>query len=336
MKNSKITEEAIISLAESFFLTSSKKIIKGIGDDTAVLKTEKGYQLFTSDILIEGTHFLLDKINPYDLGWKSMAVNISDIAAMGGRPTFAVLSIGINDKISYEWLESFYQGLSDCGVKYSASIVGGDTVYSKDSLVINIALLGETGKPIYRDNVKPGFLLISTGELGVSGAGLWVMKNRTEPFSAEEKYCLNKHTLPVPRVEEANFISARVGNLSMIDSSDGLYTSGKILCEKSGVGLELFGNRFQISENLKSVSEKANKNPVEFILYGGEDYELVLAMPETSYKKIREEYQQTFNTGLICIGKFTDKKNVINLNYDAPSGKNTDKVLDDLSYKHFL
>jgi thiamine-monophosphate kinase len=330
MKNSKITEAGIIKLAEKFFPANAANIVKGIGDDTAVLRTGPGYQLFTSDILIEGTHFLFDKISPYDLGWKALAVNISDIAAMGGGPTSALLSIGLNDIIDNQWLESFYHGLADCGLKYQVSVVGGDTVYSKHSLVINIALLGQAVKPVYRDKAQPGYLLLSTGRLGESGAGFWVMQNCREPLSAAEKYCLNRHTLPVPRVEAANFISSRAENLAMIDCSDGLYISGKTLCEQSEVGLELAGERLPVSDNLKEVSEKAGRDPLEFILYGGEDYELIIAMPEMEYNGIKDEYMKLFHSPLYCIGKFNERKNEIILKYN-----NSDKILNDRSFKHF-
>jgi thiamine-monophosphate kinase len=335
MKNVKMTEAAVISLAETFFKNSSKRLVKGIGDDTAVLKTGGGYQLFTSDILVEGTHFLLDKISPYDLGWKAMAVNISDIAAMGGRPEAALLSLGLNEKINRQWLEKFYEGLSDCCSRYSAFIAGGDTVYAKGSLVINIALLGKTGKPVYRNRAKPGYVLLSTGELGASGAGFWAMQNSREPISAAEKYCLKKHTLPQPRVEEAEFIGSRAARLAMIDCSDGLYISCKTLCEQSGTGVELFGDNFPVSRNLKTVSRKAGKDPGEFVLYGGEDYELIIAMPGKTYERIRAEYSRNFKTGLHCIGKFTDNNNVISLSYDIPSGNKSHRILDDRSFKHF-
>ncbi len=327
--NENLTESQIIELSKKYFSAKSPNIIKGIGDDTAVLKLSEGYQLFTTDMLVENTHFLLEKITPYNLGWKSIAVSISDIASMGGIPNYAILSLGLNKNIDYIWLESFYQGMADCADTYYTFVVGGDTVLSKEAIVVNVALLGASERPVYRNNIKDGFILAITGEHGASAAGLWVLQNLKEEFSKEEKYCIDKHTRPIPRVKEASFLNLMITNLSMIDSSDSLYTSCKIFCEQSGVGLELYEEQFPVSDELKTISTKTGKTILELILYGGEDYELVVAMPEDEYQFVKEEYLKTFGVPLTCIGKFNSNSE-INLN----SG-NTNIILQDKSFKHF-
>lgn len=330
MKTLKITEENVIVLSEKYLSKPSVTVIKGIGDDTAVLKPEGNYQLFTTDMLVEGTHFIFDKISPYNLGWKSLAVNISDIASMGGVPTHGVISLGLNDKVDYIWLEEFLKGVSDCSELYSMQIVGGDTVSSHYSNIINVALLGKAEKPVYRSTAKEGYILAITGELGASGAGLWAIQNSGDILCEEEKYCVEKHQKPYPRVDEALFITSRISDLAMLDSSDGLYVSCKTLCEQSGTGLELYGEKFDVSENVSFVSEKSNILLMDFILYGGEDYELVIAIPEKEYEKIKDEYYQLFGEKLTSIGKFTSERNIIKMIYG-----NSEIILEDKSFKHF-
>jgi len=327
----KLKEEDIILLAKSFFNTNLNNLVKGIGDDTAVLKPLKtDYELFTSDMLIEDVHFILKKITPYNLGWKALAVNISDVASMGGIPTCATLSLGLNNKIDYFWLEMFYQGMKDCALEYSVDIVGGDTVYSPNSIVINISLLGGTDKPIYRNKIKNNYILATTGELGNSYAGLWVLQNIKNNFSEDELFCLEKHSKPKPRLKEGNFISSNIQNLSMIDSSDSLYTTVKILCEQSNLGIKIFEKMVPISEQTKAIANKANIKPIDFALYGGEDYELILALPKQEFDNIQDEYIRIFSSKLICIGEFIESSNEITL-----VTKNKSKKLKDKSFKHF-
>lgn len=328
-----MNEKEIINLANKYFSKnkSNKNIlIKGIGDDTAVLENEKqGFQLFTSDMLVEETHFLLDKISPYNLGWKSLAVNISDIASMGGTPTYATLSLAItnNKKITNRWLNGFYMGMSDCATKYKMNIVGGDTVSSKKSLIINIALLGNTIRPIYRNNSKDDYIITTTGNLGLSGAGLSILlKEDNLNISKSENYCLNKHFLPIPKIEQGLFFNKRVENLSMIDCSDGLYVSLKTLSESVNLGIDIYPENLVIENELEQVSKILKKAPLDFILYGGEDYELIVSLPEEDFKAIQIDYFDKFNYRLPIIGRFTHRHNQIKLK---------GQIIDDQSFQHF-
>jgi len=327
----KLNEEDIILLAKKYFNTNLNNSIKGIGDDTAVFKPSKtNYELFTSDMLVEDVHFTLKTITPYNLGWKSLAVNISDVASMGGIPTCATLSIGLNNKINYSWLEEFYRGIRDCALEYSVDIVGGDTVSSPHSIIINISLLGKTNKAVYRNNIKNNYVLASTGELGNSYAGLWVLQNIEKNFSEDELYCIEKHTKPMPRVKEGIFLSSNTQNLSMLDSSDSLYTSMKILCEQSNLGIKIFEDNLPISKQTKAIAKKANINPIDFTIYGGEDYELIIALPRQELENMQNEYIRMFNSKLIYMGEFTENSNEITL-----VTKNQSINLKDESFKHF-
>ncbi len=319
-----MNEKEIIDLASKYFKNNSSQIIKNIGDDCAVTVGSNKNQLYTSDMLIENTHFLLHKISPYDLGWKSLAVNISDIASMGGVPKYALLSLGLNNKINSEWLEHFYQGLSDCAKSFNTYIIGGDTVKSEHSIIINIALTGETEKPIFRDSIKENDLIFSTRDLGLSGAGFWCIKN-----NFENNYCISKHNKPMPKVEEGLFLNQNINNISMIDSSDGLYKSIETMCEKSDFGAEIFFDNIPINKELVVVCERSKISSEHFILYGGEDYELIFAISENDYYKIKNEYFYRFGYELKILGRFTKNRNIYII-------KDNDKtILKDNSFSHF-
>ncbi|HET9869830.1 MAG TPA: thiamine-phosphate kinase, partial [bacterium] len=154
--------------------SKSPSVVLGIGDDAAILKPSPGHEMvFTTDMLVEGRHFDLKTITPWQLGAKSMAVNVSDCAAMGAKPTAAVVSLGVPGHFEVASLEAFYDGLKGWGAQFGVSVVGGDTVAS-DALVVNVALIGEveTGKALRRSGAKAGDAIFVTGTLGDSAAGL--------------------------------------------------------------------------------------------------------------------------------------------------------------------
>lgn len=321
-------EKEIIDLAQKYFYKNDNQILKNIGDDCSVVEGSLLNQLFTTDTLIEDTHFLFDKIHPYLLGWKSLAVNISDIASMGGIPKFALLSLGINKKINVEWLNHFYNGLSECANKYNVSIIGGDTVNSPNSVMISITLTGSTDKPIYRNNIKNDYLIVSTGNLGLSGAGLWCIKN-----NINNEFCIEKHYKPTPRVEEGLFLSKNIMDLSMIDSSDGLYKSVETMCNQSNLnlnfGADIFYDNLDFHPSLLEISDISKIKPENFILFGGEDYELIFSLSQSEFDNIKDRYKEKFNHQLNVIGKFNNNKNI----YLNKENKNI--LLTDNSYKHF-
>ncbi|MEK7431582.1 MAG: thiamine-phosphate kinase [Cyanobacteriota bacterium] len=325
-----INEHHVIELAKKYFRENNKNIIKGIGDDTAVLLNTGKYMLFTSDMLIDKTHFLLDKIFPYDLGWKALVVNISDIAGMGGSPEYAVLSIGLTKETNYSWLENFYLGLSDCANTYQLSIVGGDTILSDSNLVINIALTGSCNKPIYRNNIKSDYILTSTGFLGLSALGLDLILNKKEPFNENEQYFINKHYKPIPRIKEGLFFSENIKDFAMMDSSDGLYTSLKTMCEQTNLGFEIYKEDYLICNKLQEQANLSKKSYWDFFIYGGEDYELIVAMSEKDFFNIKDKYKTIFNSNLEIIGKFNNINNNISL-----KEKESSLILTDKSFHHF-
>ncbi|MGE5576573.1 MAG: thiamine-phosphate kinase [Syntrophothermus sp.] len=254
-------------------------MLAGIGDDAAVLEGREGYvTLLTTDMLTEKVHFLLDKVSPYQLGRKSMACNVSDIAAMGGYPTFAVVSLGLPANLPVEFVEEFYRGLAEEAGRWGAAIVGGDTVESKGGLVINVALLGEveTGRQILRSTARAGDAIYVTNVVGESAAGLTAVLNPGMPLLPRmREYLIRRHYLPTPRVPEAREIGQKSWATAMADVSDGIAGDLRRICEASGVGALVYAEKLPVSTGVKQVAGFLGKEAYELALIGGEDYELL-------------------------------------------------------------
>ena len=198
--------------------------VTGIGDDCAVLPQKDGMEtLVSTDMLVEGTHFLRDDIPPYRLGWKSAAVNLSDIAAMGGSPVGTFLSVAFPADLEAGWVEEFLRGYGDLCGRFDTPLLGGDTTASPDRICINVAVLGEcpAGGARRRSGALPGDLICVTGTLGDSAAGLKAILEGVER-DADVQALIDRHYLPLPRVEEGLRLAATPGVHAMMDLSDGL------------------------------------------------------------------------------------------------------------------
>ncbi|MCL4514855.1 MAG: thiamine-phosphate kinase [Firmicutes bacterium] len=254
-------------------------VLAGIGDDAAVLEGREGYvTLLTTDMLTEGVHFLRDRVLPYQLGRKSMACNVSDIAAMGGYPTFAVVSLGLPADLTVEFVEEFYRGLAEEAGRWGATVVGGDTVESQGGLVINVALLGEVeaGRQVLRSTARAGDTIYVTNVIGESAAGLAAILDPEMPLPPPiREELILRHYLPTPRVPEAREISQRVWASAMADISDGIAGDLRRICEASGVGAVVYAERVPVSAGVKMVAGFLGKEAYQLALTGGEDYELL-------------------------------------------------------------
>ena len=210
MKFNEIGEFGFIESIRKQCRTSPKNVIKGIGDDCAVFRANPNRVfLFTTDMLVEGVHFLMDKITPYQLGWKAVAVNLSDIAAMGGIPLHALISIGIPVTTEVELIKDLYRGMNDICSHYNVNVLGGDTVASKDKLIINVCLLGD-GKEhsvLYRHGASPGDTIYLTGYVGDSSIGLKILKNEILATGDSRKQFIKAHNEPWPLIETGRIIA---------------------------------------------------------------------------------------------------------------------------------
>jgi thiamine-monophosphate kinase len=299
MKISRLGEFGLIEQIRKTTPRTAKGVVAGIGDDAAVLRCSSGSQLLaTTDMLLEGVHFDLATTDLYSLGWKSAAVNVSDIAAMGGKPRFCLTSLGIPSYLSVEDVREFYRGLNACLKRCGAVLVGGDTCRSLEGFVISVTVLGETAKAgaMTRSGANPGDLLFVTGTLGDSAAGLELMRRNTPAA----KKLIEKHLRPIPRFAEGKKLAGIAS--AMIDVSDGLSSDLAHLCEESSVGAELHADRIPLSKDLRT-AKGLKRRPVEYALSGGEDYELLFTVPRSRLQKIRSLRIAATEIGRIVIGK---------------------------------
>lgn len=255
--------------------------VRGIGDDCAVIPQRSGLDtLVSTDMLIEGSHFLLADISPYELGWKSAAVNISDIAAMGGSPTATFLSFALPKTLADGWVDAFMKGYADISSRYGVALLGGDTTASPDRLCINVAVLGSCphGTAKLRSSAREGDLVCVTGTLGDSAAGLQIVLNGLDRSTPEAQYLLGRHHLPTPRVAEGLSLASCPGVHAMMDISDGIASDLRHIMEESGLGASVELCKLPLSEELKSFCALQGLDAEELAAAGGEDYELLFTM----------------------------------------------------------
>jgi len=252
--------------------------IFGIGDDCAVYRiSENRYGLFSTDISIENIHFDLTYTPLFDAGYRSMAANISDIYAMGGKPVLALISIDIPGNLNEKDISALYEGIITCSQKHGVLISGGDTSRSP-VLVINISIYGETDSPVYRNGAKPGDRIYLTGSTGLSKLGLEILQNK----SGMEKYpaAVNRHLRPEPGGDLVTVILGHYSPSSMIDISDGLINDLGHICRESKTGFELFTDKLSVHDEIRNYCLDRNREPADYLLYSGEECELVFTSKE--------------------------------------------------------
>ncbi|MDP2277492.1 MAG: thiamine-phosphate kinase [Nitrospirota bacterium] len=299
MKLSEIGELSLLKTIRNRFTVESKDVIVGIGDDTAVIKPSGNNLLATTDMMVEGIHFDLNLMTPYQLGFKLVSVNVSDIYAMGGRPQYLLLDIALNKKTEQSFVNRFFDGIR-CAMKlYEVSLIGGDISSSRKDMVIAATLIGDAKKHIRRSGAKPGDRIYVTGNLGDSACGLEVLKRlmpksiqtvKSEKLKVKSetiknlfltlnwrmaKPLLRRHLMPEAR-NPKNFIRYAT---SMIDLSDGLFIDLSRLCDESRVGAKIFMERIPVSSRMRTASSLLGLDAMKLACSGGEDYELLFTAP---------------------------------------------------------
>ncbi len=262
-------------------------VVVGIGDDVAVLDVGgPDWLLATVDCQIEDVHFLRHAIPPDQLGRRALAVNLSDIAAVGGRPHFALVSLALPDHIEVEWVEALYGGLRQEGERAGVAVVGGNISRSPDGAFIDITVLGRVCREhlLRRSGARPGDVVLVTGTLGDAAAGLRLLLNpEVEVDPAVRQVLLGRLFTPTPRLREAEAIVHTGGATAMIDISDGLSSDVGHICEASRVGVRLWAERLPLSGEARHAARLLGVPAWELALVGGEDYELCLtARPEAA------------------------------------------------------
>ncbi len=272
----------------------------GIGDDCAVTDLGSGRAVTTTDLLVEGVHFRLQTTPAWDLGWKAMAVNVSDIASMGARPRWATVSVAAPGDLPLDWLQEFYAGARALCERYDLSIVGGDTVGSPGCVMLAVTVVGAAERPVLRTGGQPGDVLWVTGPVGSSAAGLWVLEHPEEAQGLDPAFVAEvvaAHRRPEPQVAEGQVI-ARLERAAMMDNSDGLARSALWLAGANGLSLELDAAALPMTPAARAVAARAGVDPLQWALYGGEDYNLVVLAPEAAVREFGGEL-----SGAVPVGR---------------------------------
>ncbi len=321
---------------------SNPNVIQSVGDDGAIIMPSPDkLTVVTTDILIQSVHFDLSYTSMKHLGKKAAVANLSDIAAMSALPIAAFVSLGIHSNISLEMLEEFYETLTDELGKNNCIISGGDTSASPIGLIINIAIVGEVepDRRVLRSGAKAGDVVCVTGDLGRSHAGLKILlreKNRYmeagQPKDFTPKFdryddALQKHLLPDARVALSRELTQKFKVHSMIDVSDGLVSDMMHICQASNLTAELDEEFVPIDPITRKVAHENKNEPLDYALYGGEDYELLFTIAESDFSKL-----YSLEGNIRAIGRMKDgEPKVVVRRLDGKS----DEYKDFASYQHF-
>ncbi len=252
-------------------------VLVGIGDDAAAVHCGPGTLLLTTDTLIEGIHFRRSTAPLRDIGAKAIAVNVSDIAAMGGEPRYALLALALPPELAVAEVDELFAGVLDMARRHGVTLVGGDTCAGDGRVVLSVTLVGHVdGAPLRRSGAGVGDAILVTGTLGASAAGLAVLERDAGslPPPAVEAV-VGPHRVPTPRVAESRSIRASGGATAMIDLSDGLVTDLGHIAAESGVGAQVDVDALPVSDATRAVARAFGVDPLRWALSGGEDYELL-------------------------------------------------------------
>jgi len=294
-------EFGLIEHLSSEITISHAETIKGIGDDAAVIAQKDGkLTLLSTDLLLEGIHFDLAYMPLQHLGYKAVAVNVSDIAAMNGIPRQITVSIGVSNRFSVEAINVLYEGIRAAAKDYDVDIVGGDTTASKSGLVISITILGEatSGNVVYRSTAHEGDILCVTGDLGGAYMGLQVLERERQVFISnpdmqpdldQYEYIVKRQLKPKARMDVIHELR-EIGIIptSMIDISDGLASEIFHLCKSSKLGMRLYEEKIPIAEETYKTAAEFGLDPNTCALNGGEDYELLFTIRQEDLSKIEK------------------------------------------------
>jgi thiamine-monophosphate kinase len=287
----------------------AERVETGIGDDTAVLLPQPGARLLaTTDLLVEDVHFRRAWASPFDIGWKAMAVNLSDIAGKGGRPLWALVGLALPAPADPAEVEALYEGMRLAAAPHGVAIVGGDTSVSPRGWFVNVTLLGEhLGVPRLRSAAKPGDAVAVTGTLGRSAAGLAALEAGRARLDAVRPETIEvvtaAHLRPTARVAEGRWFGAAEGVHAMMDCSDGLATDLGHICRESRVGARVELDRLPVDPAAREVAGALGADVLSWATSGGEDFELLLTCDPASVDALRDGLGRATGTALTVVGE---------------------------------
>lgn len=310
MKISEIGEDPFIQRIKEKMDSNLPEGIVGIEDDCAVVpfdgQPNNKVLLLSTDSLVEGCHFLRDIISPEDLGYKAVMVNVSDIAAMGGKSLYILMSIALPNNVEDTWLNGYLKGVSDACSEVGIFLIGGDTTASKDGIFINFTIVGEVEKSHvkYRKNAKNGDLICITAGLGDSLAGFHSL------MEGSVNRLTQKHCRPKAHFNEGLWLGKQEFVHAMMDLSDGLYLDLARMMLASGVGAEINLDKIPLSKDFTQFAKKHNWNEAEQAVVSGEEYCLLLTIDPIKYEELNEAFTRKFSYPLSVIGRVVGDKGV--------------------------
>lgn len=321
-KRTEINELGEFGLIEQItkdIVTKNETTRIGVGDDAAVIDAGKDYLLLSTDMLIEGVHFDLSYMPIEHLGYKSISINVSDIAAMNGNPEQVVVSIGLSNRFSVEAVKKLYEGINQACKDFKVDLVGGDTTSTPSGLVISVSITGrvEKDKVTLRSKVEKGDIICTTGDLGGAYIGLQVLEREKQVFMVNPDmqpnlknytYVAGRQLKPKARMDIIHELAElNVRPKSMIDISDGLASELYHLSKQSNVGFNIYEDKIPIDKQTYDTAVEFNIDPITCAMNGGEDYELLFSINQDDYEKLKSHPDIHF------IGYSTEKGKGINL-----------------------
>ncbi|MTI31050.1 thiamine-phosphate kinase [Xanthovirga aplysinae] len=315
-------EFGLIDRIKEKFSITNKSSILGIGDDAALIDAGDHFKVITSDMLLEGVHFDLSYMPLVHLGYKAIAVNVSDIAAMNAIPKQVTVNIAVSNRFSVEAIEALYEGIAFACKNYKVDLVGGDTTSSSSGLVISVTAIGEAKKNTItkRNTANKGDIICVSGDLGAAYVGLQVLEREKQVFQSNPEmqpdlskyeYMVGRQLKPEARMDLI-YDLAELGIVptAMMDISDGLASELFHICSGSQLGVKIYEDKLPIDQEVYKTAVEFNLDPVTCALNGGEDYELLFTIKQEDYEKLKNHadistvgYMDTKENGLQLITK---------------------------------
>lgn len=329
-----IGEFALIDRVHQFLQVSSgSQVIKSIGDDCAVVQPSPDTEIIvTTDTQEEGVHYRLDWATPEDIGWRCMAVNVSDIAAMAGWPLGAVVALSLPPALDVAFVDGLYTGMQALAQEMACPIIGGNMTKASGRVSVTITILGEVpkGQAIYRSGARPGDEIWVTGTLGGAKAGLEVLLKPDAVAGLPTDDALTRYRRPRPRLLEAQFLRQHTNLNSLLDISDGLSGDLRHICEASGVGACIEAEAVPMHRDTRQIARALQADPLAFALHGGEDFELCFTAAPEQIDGMRADFEQRFHGELTRVGRITEGERVTLVAVDG-----SETVLPSRGYDHF-
>ncbi len=289
-------------------------VVVGIGDDAAIIEAGNGKcWVISCDVQVQGTHFPSEGVSGFSVGHKALAVNVSDVAAMGGTPRFALISLGVHGDVPLAFLDEIYEGMNAKAESWEVVVLGGNVTRTEGPFFIDVFVVGmmEREDILRRSGAKVGDQILVTGHLGDAAAGLYLL-NHPE---LKSKVSDETHTVltfaqlrPHPRVHEGKVISSLHLATAMMDISDALAGDIRHICSASGVGAVIWEHELPISRSALDLASLAHVDPEEWALYGGEDYQLLLTAPVSAVPVLQEAVRTASGTTLTPIGEILEER----------------------------